>query len=315
MLSTTCIYDTSKRKGTKFGSRTEDEMCIDALFYYPLLKTNNSDSNFYTCSMFRLRRSNFNASICGNSLNFQQNPSFDDPVGLPSTFGDSCTAPAGVDMFDSEPSMSPQMNSPTQTPTTSSPRPNSTLETTSIVKPQANSAPACFDEDSTVQTRHAGVLRIRDLDVGDEVAVGNGKFSPVFMFTHREPHKLHEFVELKTAHGTLRLTGGHMLYVNGKLTRAAEVRIGDMLQYESTGWVSVEKVSIVRGRGLYNPQTMHGDILVDQVLVSTYTSAVAPSVAHSLSLPLRAIYGLMSWSFSVLEDDQYAAVRSFRNLI
>ena len=45
-----------------------------------------------------------------------------------------------------------------------------------------------------------------------------------------------------------------------------------------------------RARGLYNPHTLHGDVVVDGVLTSTYTGVVHPALAHALLAPLRQLY-------------------------
>ena len=44
--------------------------------------------------------------------------------------------------------------------------------------------------------------------------------------------------------------------------------------------------------GLYNPHTMDGDIVVDGTVTSTYTAAVAPSLAHAVLWPVRMLYAL-----------------------
>lgn len=41
-------------------------------------------------------------------------------------------------------------------------------------------------------------------------------------------------------------------------------------------------------RGLYNPQTKHGSIIVNNILAGTYTTAVAPGLVHAVLAPLRA---------------------------
>ena len=49
-------------------------------------------------------------------------------------------------------------------------------------------------------------------------------------------------------------------------------------------------VRSARKTGLYNPHTLHGDIVVDGVLTSTYTAAFSPTLAHVALAPLRALY-------------------------
>ena len=49
-------------------------------------------------------------------------------------------------------------------------------------------------------------------------------------------------------------------------------------------------VGSARKDGLYNPHTLQGDIVVNGVLTSTYTSAFSPVLAHLVFAPLRALY-------------------------
>jgi hypothetical protein len=42
--------------------------------------------------------------------------------------------------------------------------------------------------------------------------------------------------------------------------------------------------------GLFNPNTLHGDVVVNGVLTSTYTDSLAPSLWHAALWPLRGIY-------------------------
>ncbi len=46
-------------------------------------------------------------------------------------------------------------------------------------------------------------------------------------------------------------------------------------------------VDTVWERGLYNPQTAAGDIVVDGFVASTYTTFASPRAAHALLAPLR----------------------------
>lgn len=55
------------------------------------------------------------------------------------------------------------------------------------------------------------------------------------------------------------------------------------------------------GRALtFNPQTLDGDILVDGIVTSTYTTAVAPRVARAVLSPLRLLYTLDGQGFGDL---------------
>ena len=52
----------------------------------------------------------------------------------------------------------------------------------------------------------------------------------------------------------------------------------------------VLSVGRVQKDGIFNPHTLQGDIVVDGVLTSTYTSAFSPTLAHVVLAPLRALY-------------------------
>lgn len=81
------------------------------------------------------------------------------------------------------------------------------------------------------------------------------------------------------------------------MVAGGDVRKGDRL-VQGGGDTAKERVVAevrrVAGRGLYNPQTLHGDIVVDGMLVSTYTKTVPPQGAHALLTPLRAVYKAVS---------------------
>lgn len=161
---------------------------------------------------------------------------------------------------------------------------------------------ACFPAAATVELQTGAVVRMDALSIGDTVKVGAGEYSRVFMFTHKTAGARHAFVTLTTASGAaLALTRGHYLYANGALVAAAAVRVGDVLALGDGRASPVVQVGSAPGGGLYNPQTVHGDVVVDGVLASTYTTAVEPRLAHAALAPLRVLdwFGL---SCTALED-------------
>jgi hypothetical protein len=160
----------------------------------------------------------------------------------------------------------------------------------------------CFPGAATVRVEGGGVRRMDELAVGDRVDVGRGRFSPVFMFTHRAAAHAGAFVRIEAASGAaVRLTAGHYVHVNGALAPAAAVRAGDAVELAGGARDVVVRVSAVADTGLYNPQTLQGDVVVDGVLVSTYTTAVEPAVAHALLAPLRAVYAAAGVYTAALE--------------
>lgn len=132
---------------------------------------------------------------------------------------------------------------------------------------------------------------MEDLRVGDRIKVAERQFSAVFMFTHNIREGMRNFIGLSTTNGaSLLLTKGHYLFINGRLSAASKVNVGDWLVWGAGGPTTVKSISKTRSRRLYNPQTVDGKIAVDDIRASAYTSSVYPLGAHPLLAPFRAIY-------------------------
>eukprot|EP00173_Palmaria_palmata_P004673 Plantae.Rhodophyta-Palmaria_palmata.ctg6828.p1 GENE.Plantae.Rhodophyta-Palmaria_palmata.ctg6828~~Plantae.Rhodophyta-Palmaria_palmata.ctg6828.p1 ORF type:complete len:168 (-),score=39.76 Plantae.Rhodophyta-Palmaria_palmata.ctg6828:207-686(-) len=141
-----------------------------------------------------------------------------------------------------------------------------------------------------------------DLKLGDEVKVSAIEFSRVFMFTHKLANEEHSFVTLDTASGaSITATAGHYIFINGELAATGSATKGDVLTLGDGTTDTVISSKVGTARGLFNPQTTHGSIVVNGVLASTYTTAVDASFAHAILAPLRALnwFGL---SFTTLES-------------
>eukprot|EP00178_Gracilaria_changii_P013059 TRINITY_DN3677_c0_g1_i1.p1 TRINITY_DN3677_c0_g1~~TRINITY_DN3677_c0_g1_i1.p1 ORF type:complete len:660 (+),score=92.94 TRINITY_DN3677_c0_g1_i1:373-2352(+) len=154
---------------------------------------------------------------------------------------------------------------------------------------------ACFPAEATVLLDDGSTIRMESLRVGDRVQVdtsdlGEPVFSDVFMFSHQDPNIVSSFVSIEGSHGqTLHVSPGHYIYINGKLLPARQVRSRDVLQSQEQQILAVS-VSRVRRRGLYNPQTVQGNVMVNGIKVSTYTTAMPPVAAMALMAPIRAAY-------------------------
>jgi Hint module len=154
-------------------------------------------------------------------------------------------------------------------------------------------AKTCFSGDMTVRLDSGAIKRMDELVVGDVVEVGRQAFSRVFMFTHDEPNSLNTYIELTTASlHKVMVTPSHYMYVgNGALRAAGAIAAGDTVLLADGSVSLVVGVQLVRkAGGLYNPQTLHGDIVVNGILASTYTMAIPPVVAHAALSPLRLLY-------------------------
>jgi hypothetical protein len=163
---------------------------------------------------------------------------------------------------------------------------------------------SCFPADATVVTLAGTTKRMDELVAGDRVHVGRGQFSQVFMFTHKSADVVADFVVIDAASSGARLclTPGHYMYVNGALAAAKTVAVGDAIELADGATDTVAAVSSAFLQGLYNPQTLHGDIVVDSVRVSTYTTAVAPAFAHAALTPLRVAYRFLGISPNLFDE-------------
>lgn len=171
--------------------------------------------------------------------------------------------------------------------TTPSPAPGTTTapSTAPNESPTASPGPACFPAHATVQLRDGSVKRMDQLTLGDHIHVAANEFSELIMWSHRDANALSDdFVEIQLASGRkVTATRDHLMHANGKLVPASDVKPGDLMVDVVRGVSSVESVRhSVRARGLFNPHTASGDLVVDGVLVSAYTTAIPPRVAHTL---------------------------------
>jgi Hint module len=125
--------------------------------------------------------------------------------------------------------------------------------------------------------------------VAVKVAAGpDVKASKVYFFSHRTNAGMHDFIRISSSSGhAITLSANHYVYANDKLTAASAVKTGDVLR-TLDGPATVSVVESVRELGLFAPHTLHGDIVVNRVIASTYTRAVHPRIAHALLAPVRA---------------------------
>lgn len=142
-------------------------------------------------------------------------------------------------------------------------------------------AAACFPAAAVIELESGEVIRMDQLEIGHRVLVAPGTYSDVIMFTHKTASRAYEFVELTTESGArLRVSAGHYLYVNGALLVSGSVAVGDTVVRASGVSETVVGVTRVLDDGLYNPQTLHGAIVVNGIQASCYTQAIAPAAAH-----------------------------------
>lgn len=145
----------------------------------------------------------------------------------------------------------------------------------------------CFPGSSNVHLSDGSVLPMHQLSAGMEVMHDESESSRIFLFTHRLSEIKSWFYRIETASGhAVTLTGRHYMHANGVLASADSVKIGDEVRTIS-GKSAVTAVSKVLATGLYAPHSMNGDLIVDGIVVSCYTRAIHPRVAHALLMPVR----------------------------
>ena len=79
--------------------------------------------------------------------------------------------------------------------------------------------------------------------------VGPGRYSEVYMFSHRDADASNLFIAITTTHARIMLTPDHYLYVNNHLAVAGAVKVGDMLRHHDGASVEVTHVEVQRADG------------------------------------------------------------------
>lgn len=152
---------------------------------------------------------------------------------------------------------------------------------------------SCFPADATVSRQDGLVVRMEDLAFAEKIATGADQHSDVYFFGHRNANEVSEYVSIKhTGSETpLRLSPGHYLYVDGNLRTARTVKTGHRLRgANGKDLLVVISVNREQHRGMYAPTSLHGDLVVDGVMVSSYTDVMHPRLSHKLLSPLRLLY-------------------------
>lgn len=236
------------------------------------------------------------------------------PIGIPAQ-SDDLVEGTPSERYSPMPSDLYQSESPDVSIVPITPLPNDMPELATPIENQGrdpSSSPddsdsVCFPASATV-TLEGGVQRLmQDVRIGDRVQVAHDVFSPVFMFTHKLHDVWHSFITIRAVDGSgtfakLSLTKSHFLYVNGRLAEAGTVKPRDTVELASGKNAQVVTVKNTLLRGLYNPQTLHGDIVVDGIRATTYTRTIHTNTAHSLLTPLRLLFRVSGWSSSFLDS-------------
>jgi hypothetical protein len=142
-------------------------------------------------------------------------------------------------------------------------------------KPELDAKQACFSLESNVVVKGKGITSIKDLVIGDMVLSDDeGTYSKYYSKGHYDENEATEFLRIHHQLGAkpLELTPAHMLYLaSGKLpVPAHSVKIGDVIK-STDGPSKVTAIRKISRKGLANPLTLSGSIVVDGIVSSIHS--------------------------------------------
>jgi hypothetical protein len=163
----------------------------------------------------------------------------------------------------------------------------------------------CFPGFALVQLQDGQKKHMWELQVGDIIQVGRNEYSPIYMFSHQSPKEFSNFVRISTSsNDSIVLTPNHLLFVNDVLTEASQAKLQDKVALADGTRAIIVKIDYESGYfGLYNPHTLNGNIVVEGVVASAYTSSYPLSLAKSLLWPVRVAY-----SFGLTSIGEWASL-------
>ena len=166
----------------------------------------------------------------------------------------------------------------------------------------------CFPADAKIKIKslkyNQSCINIKDVKIGDNILVGPNKYRPVIGFSHKNSVSEFDFLCIKyeikdetnkvtndETNNTLHMTSGHFIpaskSINDKLVyiQAADLKVGMFIQNinnDQINLVKIIEISNVKKRGLFCIHTDNYDVVVDNIIVSSYTSSININFAHTL---------------------------------
>jgi len=165
----------------------------------------------------------------------------------------------------------------------------------------------CFSAMNVVEVQNKGFVSIDSLNIGDYIRVKNDNFSRVFSFAHLDRERETNFYQIHTVglEEPLEITGRHYIFAsNNKAVRADSLKIGDML-----GSHMVSEIQTVKRIGVYAPITESGNLMVSNLLASSYVSFLDEiyldenAMTHMFFAPQRVACRI---NFSWCENETYS---------
>lgn len=148
-----------------------------------------------------------------------------------------------------------------------------TSETAAPAAPMPELSGGCFSKTSFVIEKEKGLVHIKELQIGDMIKSSHHTFSRIYSFGHKKDDSYANFLQIhyssKTLSGSIEMTEDHLLLVNDSMVPASFVKVGDRLSAAKED-VMVEKIQVVRRKGVYAPFTESGTIIVNGIVASSY---------------------------------------------
>lgn len=161
----------------------------------------------------------------------------------------------------------------------------------------------CFSADAKIilknnSNKNEININIEDVNIGDNILVGLNKYRPVIGFSHRNSDIEFDFLCIKyiknndkTNQETFHISSEHLIPAsnseNSKLEyiRAIDLKSGMFIQNvcgDKINQVQIIDISEVKKRGLFCIHTDNYDVVIDNIIVSSYTSKIDIKFAHKL---------------------------------
>jgi len=168
----------------------------------------------------------------------------------------------------------------------------------------------CIYEEADVRMADGSKRRVKHLEIGDRVlaySVEKGLHSSrVYAEFYNDNQTLVKIVEIETSNGRkIPVTPQHSLFVRQCLAddqkswatkSASQIRVGDCLpRYYTEGDVveeSVVNIRVFEARGIRQPVTETGTIIVDDVVISCYDRVVSQEATHLALFPYQWLVGV-----------------------
>jgi len=177
----------------------------------------------------------------------------------------------------------------------------------------------CIYDEAEVRMANGARKQVKHLEVGEEIlaySVEKGVHpSRIYGQLHMDNETLIKIVEIETSNGRkVPVTAMHSLFVRQCLSddqkwttkSAYEVRVGDCLpRYYTDGDVVEESVTNIRvfeARGIRQPVSETGTIIVDDVVISCYDRVVNQDATHMALFPYRWVMGMSQTYVAQIKD-------------